>query len=260
MTKVYLPFIGEFGWYLLTFVLRINGDPAENKIVCCKRGHECLFPTASGFYYDWQDIDDSRKAGIYEDFSHEIALKERIKAHLGIDDIEWSSPSTNGWHDKLSYAEHTFIPKCNFPLDLKADIVITPRHRQMDIRRNWTQENWQYIVDRLNERNISVAVCGTRDTTFHLNNVKYASYNHVDVASDVELMTNAKLVITQESGLQYLSFMCQRPTFCIDHYHKDHGADLYRNKEIPFKEVYYVWNHPELLVQEIEFFLKWCVG
>lgn len=259
MTKVFLPFRGEFGWYLFTYVKRIHGDPSPNKIVCCKRGHECLFPTATDFFYDWQDIADSIKAGIYTDFSHEKELRERIANQFQLpDETEWSSPSANGWHDKHDYANNIFIPKSLLPHDLKADVVITPRHRQMDSQRNWTQENWQYVVDRLNENNISVAVCGAKDSSFDLENVKYKSWDYLDVDSDVELMNNANLVIVQESGLQYLSFLCQRPTMCIDHYHKDHGADLHRPKNIPFKEISYVWHKPSLLVQEIEFYLRWC--
>ena len=257
MTKIYLPFIGEFGWYIFTFVKRIHGDPATNKIVCCKRGHECLFPTATDFFYDWQDIQDSQKAGIYEDFSHETELKQRIQSHFNLpSDVEWSSPSSNGWHDKHDYANNIFIPKSLMPHDLKADVVITPRHRGMDEHRNWTAENWQYVVNELNKRNISVATCGAKDSSYILEGVKHNAYDYIDVDSDVELMNNAKLVITQESGMQYLSFLCQRPTMCIDHYHKDHGADLHRNLNIPFKEIKYVWNYPPFLVQEIEFYLR----
>lgn len=258
MTKVFLPFIGEFGWYLMNHVKRIHADPSPDKIVCCKRGHECLFPTASQFYYDWQDIDEHKKAGIHDDASHEPALKYKILQHFNLTDVEWDTATVHGWHDKHDYASHVFMPKCLLPYDLKADVVITPRFRQMDAQRNWTQENWQYVVDKLAEKGISVAVCGSKNSTFNLNNVKFKSYEHTDVDSDVELMNNAKLVVTQESGLMYLSFLCRRPTFCIDHYHKDHGSDLHRPMDVPFKEVKYVWRQPDLLVQEIEFFLKWC--
>ena len=254
-TKVYLPFLGEFGWYIICFVKRIHGDTATRKIVCCKRGHECLFPTATDFYYEWEDIADGMKAGIHPDFSHEEVLKERITKHFNLLDVEWSSPSANGWHDKLDYYNHNFIPKPLLPYDLQADVIITPRNRTIDSYRNWTKDNWQFVVDQLYVRNISVAVCGAKDSTFELSNVKYKSYNYTDVDSDVELMTNAKLIITQESGLQYLAFLCQKPVMCIDHYHGA-DADLFREKHIPFKEIPYVWNEPKLLVQEIEFFLN----
>lgn len=256
--KIYLPFRGEFGWYLMLWTKKFHGDPSPNKIVCCKKGHECLFPSATGFFYDWQDITDNMKAGIHPDFSHEVALKERLSNVFG--ECEFVSPSNSGWHDKHDYANNIFIPKCTFPLGLQTDIVITPRCRSIDPNRNWTQKKWQYVVDALMNQDISVGVCGSKESSFDLKNIKIKSYHHRDVDSDVELMTNAKLVVTQESGMQYLSFLCQKSTFCIDHYHKDHGADLHRPKNVPFKEVNYVWNDPELLVKEIQFFLdvlKW---
>jgi len=256
--KVFLPFIGEFGWYLMNHVKRIHADPAPDKIVCCKKGHECLFPTASQFYYDWADVADGYKAGIHDDASHEPALQQAITQHFQLDEVEWDTPTTHGWHDKHTYAAHTFKPKCLLPYELKADVVITPRFRQMDSLRNWPIENWQFVVDQLNLRNISVAVCGAEGSSYHLEGVKFNSWDYTDVDSDVELMNSAKLVITQESGLQYLAFLCEKPTFCIDHYHKDHGSDLHRPMQVPFKEVNYVWNKPQLLVQEIEFYLRWC--
>jgi len=252
----FLPFIGEFGWYLMTCVKRIHGYNHSNKIVCIKPGHECLFPTAKQFFYDWQDIPDHKKAGIYEKFDHETAIKEKIKKQLNTDDIYFCSPSETSWKEKNTLANNLFIPQSNHNFGLKTDIVITPRNRKMDPHRNWKQENWQLVVDELAKLNITVAVCGAKDSTFKLNNVKYKSYDYIDVDSDVELINNSQLVITQESGLQYLSFLCQKPTFCIDHYHRDFGADLHRNQHIPFRELMFqVWDNPIKLAQEIILFL-----
>lgn len=255
MTRIYLPFLGEMGWYLMTFVKAIYSDPSP-KIVCCKKGHESLFPNALGFYYDWQDIQDSHKAGIHPDFSHEERLKEHLLTLYP--DAEFISPSRHGWHDRHDYAQSTFKPKSLLPHDLKADIVITPRKRQMDANRNWTQENWQFVVDQVNLLGYTVAVCGSQDTSFRLQGIKFNSWDYVDVDSDVELMNNARLVVTQESGLQYLSFLCERPTFCLGNYMGDLGSDLHRPMHVPFKALTYCWENPELLVNEIEFFMKWC--
>lgn len=237
----------------MTYVKAIHSESPG--IVCCKRGHECLFPNALGFYYNWGDISDHMKAGIHSDFSHEKRLKDQLSQIYP--DAEFISPSRHGWHDRHDYAKHTFIPKVNFPLGLQADVVITPRNRQVDANRNWKPEHWQYLINSLNERGISVAVCGARDSTFKLDGAKYYSYEHVDVESDVELMLNAKLVITQESGLQYLSFLCERPTFCIGNYMGDLGSDLHRPMHVPFKALGQdVVADPALLVKEVEFFFK----
>ena len=110
--------------------------------------------------------------------------------------------------------------------------------------------NWQAVVDGLNKLSITVGVCGTRETSYDLTGISCRSYDHIDVDSDVEMMNNAKLVVTQETGLQYLSFLCKRPTFCIGNYQ---GGELHRDTNIFFKNII---ADPMLIVQEILNFLK----
>ena len=253
--KCYLPWRGEFGWMLVSFVKKFHADQTPNKIICCKPGHECLFPSASDFFYDWQDILDSQKAGVAE-VKDENIIKEKVIEKFSDGTIDFVPLSSIGWHNKHDYAHHTFIPIAKNNFGLKVDIVIAPRNRVIDAHRNWTQENWQKVVDALVANDITVGVCGTAETCFPLSNIKHRAYDYVDVDSDVELMTNCKLVVAQESGLQYLSFLCQKPTFCIDFYHKHWGADSHRNLNIPFKEMEHTWGDPDTLIKEIISFVK----
>jgi len=252
--KCYLPYRGELGWMLSCFVKKFHSDSSDNKIICCKKGHECLFPTAVDFFYDWQDVQDFQKAGILE-VNDEEQIIEKINNTFINHEINFIHLSEVGWHNKHDYAQYTFIPQSKQKFGLITDVIITPRKRVIEPHRNWTQQNWQSIINAIVDQNMTVGVCGTKDTSFDLTNVKYKSYDYVDIDSDVELINNSKLVVTQESGLQYLSFMCEKPTFCIDHYHKAHGADLHRNTSIPFKEVS-CWLDPKILIKEILIFLK----
>ncbi len=253
--KCYLPWRGEFGWMIMCFVKKFHADPYPNKIICCKPGHECLYPTASGFFYDWQDVPDSQKAGVYEVTDEEL-IKAMVIEKYPNQEIEFVPLSEVGWHNKHDFAQYTFIPQSKHNLGLKADVIITPRNRLMDPQRNWTKENWQLVVNGLCHSGISVGVCGAADSSFDLQNIAFKSYDHIDVDSDVEMMNNAKLVVTQESGMQYLSFLCQRPTFCIDHYHADWGSNQHRNMNIKFSNPTYVWGNPALLVDDVISFLK----
>lgn len=253
--KCYLPCRGEFGWMLVCFVKAFHSDSHTNKIICCKKGHECLFPSAKYFYYNWKDVPDYEKAG-FSNVSDEDIIKKRIIKKFKDKDIEFVHLSEFGWHNKNNYANYNFIPKNVTTNNLKVDVVIAPRNRLIDPHRNWTKENWQIVVDLITNEGITVGLCGTLETSFELKNVLYRSYDYIDVDSDVELITNAKLVITQESGMQYLSFLCEKPTICIDNYHKDLGAELHRNPNIFFKNVQHVWDEPELLAEEIINFIK----
>ena len=45
---VYLPHYGEFGFLIMKHLRAVHNDQADVKIVCCERGNECLFPSATG--------------------------------------------------------------------------------------------------------------------------------------------------------------------------------------------------------------------
>jgi hypothetical protein len=252
--KCYLPWRGELGWMLNCFVKMFHADSSTDKIICCKPGHECLFPSASHFFYEWQDILDSQKAGVAQ-VTDEYIIKQKIIEKFSDKPVYFVPLSAGGWHNKHDYAKYTFIPESKNKLGLKTDIVIAPRNRVVDANRNWTQENWQKVVDGVVESGITVGVCGTAETSFSLDKITCKSYDHIDIDSDVELINNAKLVVVQESGMQYLSFLCQKPTFCIDFYHKDR-ADLHRNPNIIFKEMKECLDQPEILIKEILSFIK----
>ena len=59
-----LPFYGEFGHFIYSFIRQVQMINAPNKIVCCKPGDEYYFPSAHGFFYDWSDpFSDDQKCG-----------------------------------------------------------------------------------------------------------------------------------------------------------------------------------------------------
>lgn len=248
----FLPFRGEFGWYLMNFVKRVHGFQHSNKWVCCKPGHEILFPSATNFFYDWNDISDDKKAGIVSTKDEDwLKFKILTKFNLSTDQIHFCLPNETSWEEKLSLAE--FSPEINnkFNYNLKVDIVLTPRFRKVDVLRNWSPEIWQALVYRLKDLGYSVGICGAKDSTYSLLGADYYSYNYVNIDSDVELMKNAKLVVTCESGLLYLSFLCKSPTICVGLWHGDLGSILHRPQNVFFKECREGWENPEILVQEI---------
>lgn len=243
--KCYLPCRGEFGWMIVCFVKKFHADPHPNKLICCKPGHEYLYPTATQFFYDWQDIPDAHKAG-FAVVSDEEEIKQKLISQYPDQELEFISLSEVGWHNKHDFAKHTFIPiaKQNYGLD--PVVVIAPRKREMDAYRNWTQEKWQHVVNRLVDTGYSVGVCGTKETCFDLHNIKFKAYEHLDVDSDVEMMTKARLIITQESGLQYLVFLCQKPVIHIDRFEVGHE---HRNPTVFFKNMPEAWDNAELLAR-----------
>ena len=80
------------------------------------------FPTASKFYYDWDDIPDNQKAGTAV-VTDEDEIMQRVKNWLPNEQIEFIRLSEYGWHNKHDFAQHIFVPQSRNNLGLKADVV-----------------------------------------------------------------------------------------------------------------------------------------
>lgn len=244
----FLPWVSEFGWYIMNHVKRIHGYSHPNKIACIKQGHECLFPTVSKFWYQWaDDVKDSQKGGVVR-YQHNAKLKRWITNELG-KDITFIDPADTSWPEKTSLAHHTFIPKPRQEHDFDIDIVVTPRFRQIDTLRNYPT-GWQAITNRLVKAGLKVAVCGTEALSTKVRGAKYLSWNYTDVDTDVEMILKSKVVVSQESGLAYLTMMCKKPLIIVDTCIRE-VADKHRGPDVYFKNVEWAWNKQDILMKEI---------
>ena len=63
MNKVIIgPFLGEFGIMVVDHLRWVESIEANEKIVCCEAGTECLYPSATGFFTDYTNpIPDSNR-------------------------------------------------------------------------------------------------------------------------------------------------------------------------------------------------------
>ena len=65
MNKVlFLPYAGEFGWFITVHIRRVHLCKTDHKVVLCKSGQEIFFPSATRFIHDFQlPILDKQKKG-----------------------------------------------------------------------------------------------------------------------------------------------------------------------------------------------------
>jgi ADP-heptose:LPS heptosyltransferase len=221
----FLPWVGEFGWYIMNHVKRVHGYKSPYKIACIKKGHECLFPTVNEFFYNWADIPPSKKAGVSKN-PRKAALKTKLREKYN--NVIFADPQDTSWAEKKSLAKFKFIPKPSGRHDFKVDVAIAPRRRKVDPLRNY--KHWQRLVDRLTKRGYSVAACGTKTESFELEGLSARSWDYTDVDTDVEIFNSAKIVISQDSGLAYLAMLCGRPIIILGPCQKD-VIELHRNEE-----------------------------
>lgn len=242
-TTVFLPWIGEFGWYLMNHVKRIHAYNATKKVAYIKPGHECLFPTVQEFVYDWDDVDDDQKAGVVPNADRPQLVYQAL-AKYG-DDAKIVYHEETSWDEKASLAKHTFVPYNKHNHGLKVDVVVSARKRNVDPLRNL--DCWQKIVDQLLERGLTVGIVGNKVATAELKGITHYSSDYIDVDTDVELIKSAKICIAQESGMAYLMMMCRKPLFMIDHDPVVPLRDIHRDPTVFFEVVdimkEYDWHH-----------------
>jgi len=247
-----LPWASEFGWYIMNHVKRLHAYNHPKKIVCIKKGHECLFPTATKFFYDWIDyVPDQNRGGIVTYRYNEEIKKKILKKY---NDVTFISPNDTSWNEKTSLAKHTFVPKSKHNHNFNIDVVITPRLRKVDVLRNYPKQ-WQKITNMLLKAGLRVGVCGAKQYSVHVKGAHYYSWNYIDVDTDVEMILTSRVVISQESGLAYLTMMCKKPLIIIDNCHT-HIARAHRDPSIYFMNIMGAWNKKRELLKQVQRFTQ----
>lgn len=214
MPSFFLPYQGEFGCYIATFVRVVHTWPDASKIVACPADHRCLFPTADAFLHDYSELlPDSKKRG----GSRRPWVREQLD--LMREDICLRYPE---YRDcpfvypfmKLNCYKTPEIIKAHFgpeitPVGLTVDVAITPRYRRHARSRNLPF--WQEIVDGLGERGYTVGCVGEKQTSQQLKRVSLCSWDYGGLEATIEVLSRAKLVLAQNTGTAHLSVFLRCP-------------------------------------------------
>lgn len=217
MSVVFLPWRLEFGTMLMHWVRYVHGEckgipPGVTKVVCCRRGHEPLFPDATEFFYDWEDLPDVEKkwktARSDEHQQYISTLREEIgRRHPGSRIIEPLRHYKSQQKDSFqpTYREGTPRPKA-------PDILLAPRYREHGAHRNY--QHWQSVSDGIKDLGCSVGLLGAKATSQKLKRVPKSlevwNYEH-DLDVTLWWMEQAKLVVTTDSAMAHLAVLARAP-------------------------------------------------
>jgi hypothetical protein len=236
----FLPFQGEFGWYISQFVRRVYCEKALHKVLATEKGHECLFPNVDEFFYDYKnsdDIKDAEKRSLSKSnkFIQNVNnIKEDIlKKYPRFKDYTFLDPFIYLNSDILS---------CNVPIkpvnkyNIKTDIVITPRFRLRSRRRNY--KGWSLTIEGLKKKGYSIGSLGKKELSLDYKGlVDIQSWDYGEVDACVELIQNSKLVISTCCGLYQLAILLQKPILLIMNGKLIGPEEFQRNKDVYFKKV-----------------------
>jgi hypothetical protein len=201
---VFLPFQGEAGWWLMHAIRLVHFSQAIHKTVCCKRGQECLFPSADAFDYDWADVvPDELRAGTNRRHSVSAIQWPEIVARYP-DSVPVGTGEISHTQELFPYHLESRIPIRPLKVrGLKVDVCVGVRNRAFLPEKNYP--HWPYIASRLREKGLTFAVIGNRQTSVPLEGQTCISGDYGDWDSAVELLQNCKVFIGTDSGGAHLS-------------------------------------------------------
>lgn len=253
---VILPFYGEFGHLVLDHVRYVHALPAVEKVVCCERGQECLFPTATGFVYDWKHpLADSSRAGsgsIWQGDHSCAEADEKLCRRLRL-----SYPC----HSLVrpSYGNHwdiapriKFLPQARHSLP-PVDVVVGARNRKMGTSR--TFPHWASVVVSLKEAGFRIGQAGAKGTSLDLNADTFA-WDHPDgpTAGTIDLLSHCRIYTGTDTGPTHIAALMDVPmvVFRISDGTPDYLALNQKVTKGPFRRLSEaVWKDPAEVVETI---------
>jgi len=252
---VFLPFMGEFGFFINTFIRFVHYFKCPKKIVCCRHGEEIFFPSADEFIYDWDDFQKDEKrlgANIPQGDAKYKKLKQdfhkRYPHHQLIE---------VGHEISYRFVQFMPIPLDPFCEEIDVDVVIGPRNRGRDSQRNYPRDKWQKIIDSLKE--YKVGIVGHPDTTFDFPEVAVRNWEYErPLDALVTMLKNCRLFISTDTGTSHIAAMCGCPMLIFRK--KDWSTDF-----VPFMKqqnndnllfLHDGWENEQSIIEEAHHFLN----
>ena len=232
-TTVFLPNYGDFGPVIHKLIKLVHFFECPKKIICCEKGQESFYPSATSFYTNWENfieekyrwgfftkgkissIGQNEKYGYYKKKYHEEC--ERIKSDLG-NDFNY----IHLWPFNIDKVFEKYDELFKFKLfprtvnNIKVDVAISPRKRESRKGSNFLC--WEEIIEKFNKEGYTVGCIGSEEESFKLKNSSANSWDYDDKASaSIEMLSNCKLYIGLETGVSHLAGFMSIPTIMFSH-------------------------------------------
>ena len=260
---VILPWRSEFGTMMMHYVRFVHGfrHVANNLVVCCRKGDEALFPTATSFFYDWEQVPDAQKNTALLKSSSNANYLDQLQERLQekFNGYTIVAPPLKTRIDR----EWDFTPAPKIKRGLHADIVIAPRYRKHGEHRNF--QHWATVAEALLGQGYDVAAIGMKETSVDIPGLTEYSWDYDSLDASLELIQNCRLVVTTESGMGHLAVLAGAPLKIIyDRKGREAGHPTWR-WNLPHMQAYSKnhcepillgWNDPAKVVNDINAYLK----
>lgn len=196
----FLPFVGEFGHEIMSHIRLVHFSSASEKLVCCKQGHQALYPSAAMCITDWEDpVADAQRVATMR--STPLPWRALRQAYGPPARVTVESGGLTPEQEIFPIQPHERIPFKPRLRGYTADVLLGVRRRDFCPERNWP--HWQAVADALTAAGLTFAVVGTRETSLQLRGQLMHTSGDTDAA--IELMQNCRLYVGTDTGSSHLA-------------------------------------------------------
>ena len=230
---------------------------AEQKVVCCQKGQECLYPSATSYFTDWlHPIADCKRGGegAWDDHSKIATFDREICPPLKT--LYPGYEIMRAIYPNYFYTASFGKPQMRLKHALDAvQVVFAPRCRDLFEEANWP--HWTNLSLSLKASGISVGVCGARQTSYVVPGDQF-SWDHPDgeTAGTVDLLQHCRLYVGTDSGVSHLAAMLDTPMLVFRKQSSVRADDLRiamirANRSCCELLPEEAWDHPEQILAAI---------
>lgn len=194
---VFFPFLGEFGWFLSSYIPFINNhhltlNNKNHKTVYCFKGQEFFFPNVNTFKYLELINSDKLNGPSGFTFNKTNFLNDHKNDTIIYHNIKHFSNNKNFNIGSLPLID---IPFC--------DVFIGARNRKHCQFKNI---NWIPVINYFKNMNKQICIGGLKETTQYYGTDLIYSYEYGDNNSVISnFINNARYVLNVSSGMSILS-------------------------------------------------------
>lgn len=198
---LFLPPAGmEFGHEVMSHMRLVHFHRASRKVVCCRPGHEVLYPSAAVHVTDWTDPTPDAERIATNNRTPQIKWPDLIAARPDHHPIAAGGLSPT--QEIFPINPHVRLPFRPKLRGLRADVVLGVRRRAFAPQRNWP--HWHTLAAALTSAGLTFAVVGAADTSIDLPG-QVCHTGTLDTDAAIELLQNCQLYIGTDTGPSHLA-------------------------------------------------------
>ncbi len=207
---VILPYYGEFGHFVNSYIRQVEYIGATHKIVCCHPGDEIYFPSANGFYSEWiEKYSANERVGYRNCWPPSAAYVPDADEEELVERLVRRFPG----HRILYLAEPLDDPQVvDMPIRIaggsvpipRLDIAVCCRRRKWDEYRNF--EQWDDVLAPLAAAGFAIGVVGEKETSCDFEFLRFRSWEYSpNSLAVVDAISTARLYIGTDTGPSHLA-------------------------------------------------------